>query len=58
MIDLKTVALGSHNWSPDGVLRNRDATLMIHDAPDVAAYYEQVFLYDWDNLAGLFNALG
>ncbi|CAB3806889.1 hypothetical protein LMG28614_06491 [Paraburkholderia ultramafica] len=51
VIDSKTVALGSHNWSPDGVIRNRDATLIIVDAPDVAGYYEQVFLHDWENLA-------
>ena len=51
VIDSKTVALGSHNWSPDGVIRNRDATLIIYDATDVANYYEQVFLYDWENLA-------
>ena len=51
VIDSRSVALGSHNWSPDGVIRNRDATLIIHDAPDVAGYFEQVFLYDWENLA-------
>src|SRR5260370_42658332 len=42
VIDSKTVALGSHNWSPDGVIRNRDATMIIYDTPDVDGYYEQV----------------
>lgn len=45
IVDSRAVAVGSHNWSSDGTTRNRDATLIIHD-PDVAAYYEQVFLYD------------
>jgi hypothetical protein len=50
IVDSKVVALGSHNWSSDGTTTNRDATLIIHD-PAVAAYYEQVFLFDWDNQA-------
>jgi hypothetical protein len=50
IVDSKVVALGSHNWSSDGTTTNRDATLIIHD-PAVAAYYEEVFLFDWDNQA-------
>jgi phosphatidylserine/phosphatidylglycerophosphate/cardiolipin synthase-like enzyme len=50
IVDSKVVALGSHNWSSDGTTTNRDATLIIHD-PQVAAYYEEVFLFDWDNQA-------
>jgi hypothetical protein len=48
IVDSKVVALGSHNWSSDGTTANRDATLILHD-PAVAAYYEQVFQFDWDN---------
>jgi hypothetical protein len=50
VIDSKTVLLGSHNWTNQGVEANRDASLLIHD-PGVASYYEQVFLHDWDHLA-------
>lgn len=47
IVDSKSIALGSHNWSPTGVLHNRDATLIFHDAPEIATYYERVFLNDW-----------
>jgi hypothetical protein len=50
VVDSKTVAVGSHNWSMQGVLQNRDATLIFFNAK-IARYYEAVFLYDWDNLA-------
>ena len=50
IVDSRAVALGSHNWSSDGTTKNRDATLIIHD-PEVAAYYEQAFLHDWENQA-------
>ena len=49
LIDGKTV-LGSHNWTGDGTTFNRDASL-IFDDEEIAAYYEQIFLYDWDNLS-------
>ena len=49
-VDSKVVALGSQNWSGDGTLRNRDATLIIHD-PEIARYYEQIFIHDWTTLA-------
>jgi phosphatidylserine/phosphatidylglycerophosphate/cardiolipin synthase-like enzyme len=42
--------VSSANWSSDGVLRNRDAGLIIHDR-DIAAYYQGVFLDDWNNRA-------
>ena len=48
--DGKIVALGSQNWSGDGVLRNRDASVVIENAT-AAAYYQQIFLHDWDRLA-------
>jgi phosphatidylserine/phosphatidylglycerophosphate/cardiolipin synthase-like enzyme len=50
VIDSKTVLLGSHNWTNQGVEANRDASLLIHH-PGIAAYYERVFLHDWEHLA-------
>jgi hypothetical protein len=50
IVDGQAVAVGSHNWSDDGVLYNRDATLIFHHER-VAQYYQKVFLYDWANLA-------
>ena len=50
VVDSRVVALGSQNWSGDGVLRNRDATLIIHHV-GAAQYYEGIFTHDWTNLA-------
>src|SRR5262249_33696086 len=50
IVDSKVVALGSQNWSGDGVLRNRDATLIIHH-PEIAQYYERIFIHDWTTMA-------
>jgi len=50
VVDSEVLVLGSHNWSNDGTLYNRDASLMFFDA-DMARYYEAVFLHDWDYLA-------
>ena len=50
VVDKSVVMLGSQNWSGDGVIRNRDASLIIYNA-DAARYYEQIFLHDWTNLA-------
>jgi len=50
VVQSATVAVGSQNWSGDGVLRNRDASLIIWDA-DAAQYFEQIFDWDWNNLA-------
>jgi len=47
VVDGEVVLVSSANWSSDGVLRNRDAGLIIHDR-DIAAYYEGVFRDDWD----------
>lgn len=44
------VLVSSQNWSGDGFLRNRDAGLIIED-PDIAAYYEAIFLDDWNTRA-------
>jgi hypothetical protein len=48
--DSSVVALGSQNWSADGVIRNRDATLIIYNE-DAAKYWEQIFIHDWTNMA-------
>jgi phosphatidylserine/phosphatidylglycerophosphate/cardiolipin synthase-like enzyme len=50
VVDSATVLLGSHNWTNQGVEANRDASLLIHH-PGIAAYYERVFLHDWERLA-------
>ena len=50
IVDRERVLVSSANWSGDGVLRNRDAGLIITD-PDIAGYYSDVFLDDWDNRA-------
>ncbi|MBV9826882.1 MAG: hypothetical protein JO001_14575 [Alphaproteobacteria bacterium] len=50
VIDSRRVVISSQNWSGDGVLQNRDAGVIIDNAT-VAAYFEQIFLHDWDNVA-------
>jgi hypothetical protein len=50
IVDSKVVAIGSQNWSGDGTLRNRDATLIIYNE-DAAKYWQQIFLHDWTNMA-------
>jgi hypothetical protein len=50
VVDSATVMISSQNWSADGTLRNRDAGLIIH-SPDAAAYFEAIFLSDWNTLA-------
>ena len=49
IIDGTEVMLGSQNFSGEGCLFNRDASLLIRDA-EVAKYFEKIFLYDWDVL--------
>lgn len=50
VVNSSVVALGSQNWSADGVIRNRDATLIIYNE-DAAKYWEQIFIHDWTNMA-------
>lgn len=50
VVDSKVVALGSQNWSAEGALRNRDASVIIENEK-AAKYYEQIFLHDWDRIA-------
>ena len=44
------VLFGSHNLTNAGALFNRDASLLVRD-PEVTAYFEKAFLFDWDVLA-------
>ena len=48
--DGEVVLISSQNWSADGVLRNRDAGVIIEYGP-IAQYFEQIFMHDWTNLA-------
>ena len=48
IFDHKKVVVSSMNWSAEGVLNNRDAGVVIDNAT-AAAYYEKIFLDDWDN---------
>ena len=50
IVDGKEVMIGSHNLTNQGSLFNRDASLLVRD-PEVAEYFEKIFLFDWDNLA-------
>ena len=50
VIDSEVVLLGSHNVTNQGVQVNRDASILIKDAP-MARYYERIFLHDWEKLA-------
>jgi phosphatidylserine/phosphatidylglycerophosphate/cardiolipin synthase-like enzyme len=47
VIDSKTVVVSSQNFSPAGVQDNRDAGVII-ESPDIAQYFEKVFLADWN----------
>lgn len=50
IVDSSVVAVGSQNWSGDGVLRNRDATVIIYNE-EAAQYWEEIFLHDWTKMA-------
>ncbi|MBC7820859.1 MAG: trypsin-like peptidase domain-containing protein [Planctomycetaceae bacterium] len=50
IVDSSRVLLGSHNLTNAGTHRNRDASLIVDDA-EVARYFEQIFEFDWENLA-------
>ena len=51
IVDGKAVLVSSQNWSTDGTLYNRDSGVIIHDTTS-AQYFQQIFLHDWDHLAG------
>lgn len=50
VVDSKIAVVSSHNWTNSGTLYNRDAGLIFYDSR-IARYYEDIFLYDWENLA-------
>jgi hypothetical protein len=50
VFDPKIAVVSSMNWSGEGVLKNRDAGVIIDNAT-AAQYYEKVFLDDWANHA-------
>lgn len=50
LIDGKITVVGSNNWSSDGTQYNRDTSLVLFSEA-IAAYYTEVFLFDWDNLS-------
>ena len=50
IVDGKVVLVSSANWSSAGALRNRDAGIIIYE-PEVANYYLEIFLDDWDERA-------
>jgi hypothetical protein len=50
IVDATEVLIGSHNLTNEGSLFNRDASLLVRD-PEVAAYFEKIFLFDWKVLA-------
>lgn len=50
IVDGEVVMLGSHNWTNSGALFNRDASLIVRNKT-VATYFQDVFLFDWLNLA-------
>jgi V8-like Glu-specific endopeptidase len=50
IVDSEAVLVGSHNWTNHGVTANRDASLIFRH-PEIARYYEQIFLFDWERLA-------
>jgi V8-like Glu-specific endopeptidase len=50
VVDSEAVLVGSHNWTNHGVTANRDASLLFRH-PEIARYYERVFLFDWERLA-------
>lgn len=53
IVDGTSVLISSTNWSGDGVLRNRDAGVIIYDS-EVAGYYQDVFLSDWNDRSNTF----
>jgi len=50
IVDSSVVVVGSQNWSAQGVARNRDASVIIHNA-DAAKYWGKIFDHDWKNMA-------
>ena len=55
VVDSRTVVVSSQNFSPAGVRENRDAGLILENA-DIARYFEEIFLSDWQHRAKPFVA--
>lgn len=49
VVDGVRVLIGSHNWTNQGTLVNRDASLIFEDE-EIARYFEGVFWFDWEHL--------
>jgi S1-C subfamily serine protease len=49
IVDGARVLIGSHNWTNQGTLVNRDASLIFEDK-EIAAYFEDIFWFDWKHL--------
>jgi phosphatidylserine/phosphatidylglycerophosphate/cardiolipin synthase-like enzyme len=47
VIDQQTVIVSSQNFSPAGVSNNRDPGVIL-ESPELAVYFEPVFVADWD----------
>jgi hypothetical protein len=50
LVDSRWTLVGSHNWTNEGTLYNRDASLLIDNA-EVTRYFEEVLDHDWTCLA-------
>jgi len=50
VVDGRSVLVGSHNWTNHGAVFNRDASLLINNRR-VAEYFEELFLFDWENMS-------
>jgi PLD-like domain/Trypsin-like peptidase domain len=49
IVDGARVLVGSHNWTNQGTLVNRDASLIFEDE-EIAGYFEDIFWFDWKHL--------
>jgi V8-like Glu-specific endopeptidase len=50
IVDRRRVLVGSHNWTNQGALVNRDASL-IFDDEEIARYFAEAFWFDWKKMA-------
>jgi PLD-like domain len=50
VVDSHIAVVSSQNFSPAGIEQNRDAGVII-ESPEIAKYFEPIFLADWNNKA-------
>jgi hypothetical protein len=50
LVDSRWTLTGSHNWTAEGTLYNRDASLLFDDSR-VTQYFEEIVDHDWQHLA-------